>query len=168
MKWILIVLALTGCARGSEDSCGFVMVNGYRATWGSQVPVVLEIDSSLPEDFKPAINAAVLSWNRAAGREILRIGASYNKIYYITDWGIDPMYAGLTKRTVFMSQIVQATINLNGNLKHQDMESLILHELGHVLGLGHTDGGVMDPYLGDYVLRRTLDTKTIYNLRCEY
>jgi hypothetical protein len=51
-----------------------------------------------------------------------------------------------------------------------DFESLVLHELGHVLGLAHTAtiGSVMVPSLASGLVRRTPSETDIQALKCEY
>ncbi|MBX9766886.1 MAG: matrixin family metalloprotease [Bdellovibrionales bacterium] len=51
-----------------------------------------------------------------------------------------------------------------------DFESLLVHELGHVLGLQHNDAlpSVMATYLRPEQTRRKIGTEDIGSLRCEY
>jgi matrix metalloproteinase-8 (neutrophil collagenase) len=51
-----------------------------------------------------------------------------------------------------------------------DLKSLFIHELGHVLGLDHSQmpGSIMNPYLGDGEERDVLSSQDISHLECEY
>ena len=51
-----------------------------------------------------------------------------------------------------------------------DFESLVAHELGHVLGLGHieTEGSIMRRQLGSGVMRRGLRSVELSSLLCGY
>ena len=79
------------------------------------------------------------------------------------------------------SQIKQANILINADnmkfysematgLSQVDLESVILHELGHVLGLKHNDQrqGVMASYLKENSERRKILTADLDSVRCEY
>ena len=56
------------------------------------------------------------------------------------------------------------------NFTNVDLQSLIVHELGHVLGLAHnaTTGSVMNITLEDGQDRRKLGVVDLASLKCEY
>lgn len=54
------------------------------------------------------------------------------------------------------------------HLPYVDLESLMLHEFGHALGLDHVDGGTMDPTLGNYEIRRDVDEGSLKSIQCLY
>jgi len=58
----------------------------------------------------------------------------------------------------------------NSPVQGVDLKSLFVHELGHVLGLSHTEtpGSVMHSELQDGVTRDQLSAEDLKNLRCEY
>ena len=58
--------------------------------------------------------------------------------------------------------------NAPGSSVH--LESLLLHELGHVLGLKHRDdsGSVMATYLASSTQRTTIAKVDMQDLKCEY
>jgi predicted Zn-dependent protease len=200
--FILIAIAavLQACAKkpDPETSCSFVQ-NGdmQRVSWGGDTPVVLYIDDSVPNVYNDAISAAIHDWNTAVGREVLKLGGrvkttgiperdGVNTIYYLREWERD--HANEQARTtVYWSgdRIYEADVRINA-LDHDffwgtdpvpgkvDMQSLMLHEFGHVLGLAHTEGkgetaeSVMVRSLPTALLRRSLAKSDLSSIRCEY
>lgn len=61
-------------------------------------------------------------------------------------------------------------ITLKKNSAGYSFEALILHEMGHFLGLKHREdgGSVMATYLGAYTNRTDLAGVDSENVRCEY
>lgn len=197
-----IGLGLQACAQqppSPQESCNFVQ-NGeqQRVSWGSQTPVVMYVDHRVPDEFLPAITAAAKVWNKEIGREVLKIvpGAttngmptqdSRNVIYFMKDWEREKANEQ-ARTTVYWAgdRIYEADIRINGRdfeffsgeqmvAGRVDMESLLLHELGHVLGLGHTDPvdnetaeSVMVRSLPSATKRRELMSVDVKSIRCEY
>lgn len=64
----------------------------------------------------------------------------------------------------------QASSSFYSSGANVNLEALVLHELGHVLGLKHRDGenSVMATYLGSGEDRTRLSSNDIASLRCEY
>lgn len=181
-----------------QSTCNFVMSHeAQRVSWGSESPVILYVDSSVPSEFFGAIQAGVNTWNQSLGREVLKIGgwsSSYpqerqdgvNVIYFKRDWP-DSNNDKQAVTTIHWAgdRIFEADISVNGNPSHYvyfwgpqsipgrvDFESLLLHELGHVLGLDHAQveiaGTVMAKKLMDTTTRRQPIQADIDNLKCEY
>lgn len=178
MKYLLFLLILTSCGRipHEEPSCTFIQNEyGERVSW-YEAPVILGIDSAMPSHLKPAIYEAARTWNVAYGKELIRIvDRPYdNMIYYKTYWPGAYQEAN-TRIEWYDTTIYSATINVNaynyqfyyGSGYGVEFKSLMIHELGHVLGLGHSDG-VMSPYLAEGVTRWDIDSSIIHNLTCEY
>lgn len=181
-----------------QDACNFVMSgDSQRVSWGPATPVVLYVDSSVPSEFYGAIQAAVVTWNQSLGREVLKIGGwtnSYpserqdgvNVIYFNRKWP-ETQKRKQAVTTIWWAgdRVYEADISVNGNASHYeyfwgsnvvpgrvDFESLILHELGHVLGLEHphveAQGTVMARELQNGHLRRTPTPSDVADLKCEY
>lgn len=200
ISFVFILIGLLGiqaCGRkfNPEEACNFVQSgNLQRVSWKERIPVKLLIHTSVPTEAYGAIERAVESWNRDFGREILVIEAwgvggsnspvqdGHNIIYWMTSW--ETSRANEQARTTIYwhgNQIFEADLRLNAynyslftgpgsNVSGVDLESLVLHELGHVLGLAHNDnlGSVMNISLSSGQTRRTLDAQDVESLRCEY
>ncbi len=180
----------------SEKSCGFVQNSaGARVSWKSQVPVKFSIDQSVPAEFRPAIFAAAEDWNRAAGRTFLVVS---QEIVTSPQWAVDGknIIYWVQKEGVFSSVSQQAksllrwtgtnlsdvdvlinaanwnfylTTPVHGNDLH--LESLLVHELGHALGLAHQEStkSVMYMSLGGSVIRDTpTQAPDLEDIGCEY
>jgi predicted Zn-dependent protease len=193
---MLVVLSgfiLQACGRDvkPEEQCNFVQNNkAQRVSWGSNTPVVIYLDSSVPAQFYSAIEQAVEQWNQARGRQILKIGGvtqtrgpnrdGANVIHWMSTWEADRAFEQ-ARTTVHWSddQIYEADIRINdknfdyvvGSMPGRvDVVSLLVHELGHVLGLSHTEesGSVMLKSLANNTERRIPSTSDINALKCEY
>lgn len=193
---ILTGLALQACSvkPAPESSCNFVQNSELqRVSWGSQVPVVMFIDSSVPNEYFDDIKSAVQIWNQKVGREVLKIGGyvdtkadpsqdGSNVIYYRQTWEPDRQFEQ-ARTTVYWAgdRIYEADVRLNSKdfrfssgantqSGYVDMESLLVHEFGHVLGLAHSSAAqsVMARTLPDATLRRSLSTSDEESIRCEY
>lgn len=194
---IAVTVALQACGtkKQAEESCNFVQ-NGelQRVSWGAQVPVVLYVDRSVPSVYFDAISASVVEWNRRVGREVMKIGGwavdaggvptqdGQNVIYMMNSW--EPEKTNEQARTTVYwagDRIYEADIRINDQnfdfswgvdpeLNKVDMESLMLHEFGHVMGLSHsvTPQSVMARSLPNATKRRELSAADQNSIRCEY
>ena len=196
---VTIVLALQACAPKAQTDCGYVQNSyGERISWKGQLPVSLQIHQSVPDQFIPAIKAAVDTWNSNAGTTVFVIAGDHyagnpanqdqvNVISFSPTW--DPnLLSEQAKTQVYWigDQIQEADVkvnasSVNGNPVYQfysdteipnaiNIQALLLHELGHVLGLKHIDGvgSVMATYLANDANRTSLASVDVSNLKCEY
>jgi hypothetical protein len=132
---------------------------------GSQIPVPVYGDETSTLDKCPGLSEytgtskrAYLSWNEVPGNTFSwRVGGWNGPIYGIPD-GMNGIFfreindAGVLGQTTFnmyngqRDSDVKIDLNQNWNCGPEDpwwtqidMESVILHEVGHQLGLGHSD-----------------------------
>jgi hypothetical protein len=196
---LAIVLFGVGCGRKlePEDGCNFVQ-NGQmqRVSWKAQLPIELYIDQSVPKEYYESIQSAMAQWEDKLKRPVFRIVGTVadadangkkderNVIYYSPDWdGDKPNEQGRTTIYWLGDIIYEADIRLNGSGTFSffngpaavptgkvDMESLVLHELGHVLGLQHNDQvpSVMATSLESGFKRREPKPADLASLKCEY
>jgi len=196
---IMAALFIQACGpqmAAPQESCHFVQnSHQQRVSWKDQTPVKLYLHSSVPSNYYAAIERATNVWNRALGREVLRIeltgvtGSQIpsrdgdNMIYWLYTWEESrPMEQART--TVYWSgdRIYEADIRINARNFHfyggeksedftgVDLESLMIHEFGHVLGLAHNhkEGSVMNLTLNSGALRRDLSKEDLSSISCEY
>jgi hypothetical protein len=139
------------------------------------------------------ISAAVTEWNTRVGRQVLKIGGwavntngqptqdGQNVIYMLSDWEADKANEQ-ARTTVYWAgdRVYEADIRINDRNfdfswgdpepERVDMQSLILHEFGHVMGLAHsvTPQSVMARSLPNATKRRELSVADQTSIRCEY
>jgi len=192
---VLLGLALQACSPKSQDECGFVQnVYGERISWKADVPVVMQLHKNFPEEFVGAAIAAAESWNKNVGRKVIEIsGERYtgpdqaqkdnlNVIYFYPTWESDrPTEQARTSVYWVGDLIKEADIRINdknfdfywnqaGKSADINIEALLIHEMGHVLGLKHKDSGnsVMATYLASNTNRVELAETDRSSLKCEY
>lgn len=177
-----------------EQACGFVQNGwGQRVSWNGQIPVRIYLHSSIPDPWRPAILKAVQKWNQNPfQRAVLDLanerrsseafGDGINIIGLRTSWNSNSSsQQAKTLLKFFGDQIIEADVWINGQHYQYaledpippdriDLQSLLIHELGHVLGLSHNSdmGSVMYPYLARGQIRRSIAPSDFQNLACEY
>ncbi len=183
-------------ALGPQDECHFMMNLGMRVSWKSSTPVHLVIHPRVPPEFDAAIASAVQRWNKAFGKNLLEVsrgGAELggadssdgiNGIYWDTEWvsGEENKQAW-TWTKWDLSKIKDSDIRINAkNFRFYvdgdsdiagrvHFESLLVHEMGHVLGLSHNDDrklSVMRVTLQSGESRTGVGEPDVESLRCEY
>ncbi len=188
-------LSLQACAPKSQDDCGFVQnVYGERISWKGNLPITLYVHSSVPKQYYGAIQAAAKVWEDQLGHKLFNIVTDQpitgpidphkdgsNVIYMMDTWEPDRT-AEQARTSVYWvgDQIKEADIRINskfsfywnqvGTPEGINIEALVLHELGHVLGLKHKDhdGSVMATYLPSDTDRTHLAVTDQSSLQCEY
>jgi hypothetical protein len=191
---------LQACSRplSPQDSCNFVEnPDQQRVSWKDHLPVKLYLNKSVPQDAYAAIDRAIAEYNAGpgGGREMFRIVArgvegdlnpqkdGYSTIYWFNTWDADRT-TEQARTTIYWSgnEIFEADMRINAkdftynydvtvsSFTDVDLDSLVLHELGHVLGLAHTTapGSAMHATLDEGQVRRALGTVDLADLKCEY
>ena len=180
-----------------QASCNFVQnPENQRVSWKGNLPIKLYIHESVPTEAYAAIGRAITEFNvRAAhGREVFQVAArgvsgplnpqkdGYSTIYWFNTWDTT-MPSEQARTTIYWAgtEIFEADIRVDAanftfnyddstNFNNVDLDSLMLHELGHVMGLAHTleTGSAMHPTLDNGQVRRQLGTVDMSDLSCEY
>lgn len=200
MVWVIraiiltMALSIADCANvHSQYDCNFMQnAYGQRVSWHGSVPVILYVHKSFPISNLKALYAAVNQWNTAMNKEMIVIAGTANgddipkrdgiSVIYWLDYWESNLYNQEARTTIYWygDQIQEADVRVNAkNYKYSldtpnsssiDLESLLVHELGHVLGLKHDliPGSVMNPYLLSGVERRNPSQFDLSSLSCEY
>ena len=157
-----------------------------------KLPVTMRIDDSVPQDAQQGILAAAKRWNRTfKGVQIFDIRPSLDelppevdglsRIHWVKEgWEYKDTHLALARWDAGEDQIMEeADIYINfeyydyalGDEPVKDMydlQSLLLHELGHVLGLCHVDETVMNATLDDNFIMREITTDIREQVACLY
>jgi len=183
-----------------QADCNFVQnANLQRVSWNRSLPIKLYIHKSIPlnqfPEMESQIRSAAESWNRVTAREVFRIEAfnvggsdvpqrdGYNMIYWMSTWERDRRQEQ-ARTTIYWSgsQIYEADVRINA-LNYQyfvgmvfapftqvDFTSLLIHELGHAVGLAHNQSktSVMQAELERGLERRNIGPTDLDSIRCEY
>lgn len=182
-------------ATASEADCGFVQNSyGQRVSWKKNIPVVIAIHNNYPPEYEDILKSAAHHWDEAAGMTLFRFEKrssyasnsaqkdSLNAVYWMQDWPeVQKNLQALTNLYWKNNQITEADIAIDHKYFNfftdaattpydVHLESLLIHELGHVLGLKHrsTVPSVMWAVLNGAVKRDTLTAADRKTIKCEY
>jgi predicted Zn-dependent protease len=177
----------------TEPACGFLQsASGQRVSWKDNLPVKIHIANSWPREFIPAVQRAAAQWNNATSRFLLTVEIGgvddvpardrKNGLYWLKEWSESRIYEQ-AQTLLFFS----ASVPLDGDIKvdakyftyydeanpglgSYHLESLLVHEMGHLLGLAHAykPPTVMAPFLSAYELRAEVTANDLQSIKCEY
>lgn len=185
-------------AFGSQQSCNFittnVLSNTLRVSWKTATPINLVITASVPPEFDSEIISAAAKWNTNLGKNLLTVTRDnnfsntpgndrINAIYWSTTWETEQ--ATQQARTAVrwdVSKLQDTDVRINAKnftfYKTGDpdisgkihLESLLIHELGHVLGLTHIadTSSVMQTQLKASTTRNQPGAIDLSSVNCEY
>lgn len=184
----------TKLATPSEKDCGFVQNSyGQRVSWKQSFPVKIYVDSNFPLEYDKVLATAAQKWENILGKTLFTFERlkqasipgkdNQNVFYWMTTWTeSDKSLQAMSTLSWANNQLVEADIKIDAQYysyytsspaSNTDihLESLLVHELGHVLGLKHVNNtvpSVMWQVL-DYLLKREMPTvEDQANLKCEY
>jgi hypothetical protein len=194
--FLCVLIGLQACSPKSQKDCGFVQnVYGERISWKGNLPVVMHLHESVPAEYATSMASAAETWNRSAGRKVIEVRTdqrilgdgnvqkdNLNVIYFNNSWEGDKSNEQARTSVYWIGdQIKETDIKINSkdfsfytNQKRNEggvnIEALVLHEMGHVLGLKHkdTEGSVMATYLASNSDRVQVQGTDIDALKCEY
>ncbi len=182
-------------AQASQEACGYVQnSSGQRVSWKGQLPVVIFLDPTLPSELVTSVQSAAQKWNSSAGKLLIDVRTvtaenfkpqasdGWNGIYWSTDWdNTVSLQQAITTIRYRGNMIFEADIKINSknftyyvsqpnSNQEVHMESLLVHEFGHLLGLKHlsTSPTVMLATLSGATIRDTLSDQDLGDLKCEY
>lgn len=180
---------------GAQEACHFNRNSyGVRISWKEATPTTLIIHKSVPPEYDVAIQAAAQKWNAGKGRSLISVfrddnwdsSASADKrngIFWMTEWeDANSKEQARTSTRYDLSRIVDSDIRINAknfvyyvdvqrmNSNNEvHLESLLVHEFGHALGLQHfNEAGVMVPTLKGGLVRNEPSGYELKELGCEY
>lgn len=185
----------TDLASEAEAPCGFVQNSfGQRVSWHNVKPVVFYLSSSAEASLELALKQAKEVWESQIGISFIRIEKlsegiqaavsrdGRNIVIMSQEWP-EKSYQiqALTNIYWHGNQINEADIEINTKdfsyyiepsepQRQIHLTSLLVHELGHALGLRHAKElpTVMWPYLDFDYVRVTLSKNDLGNIKCEY
>lgn len=172
--------------------------NSYKAQSGEtyywrKLPIQFVVHSDFPEHLRPAIDKAAATWNKALGKTLIVIdkaptstkpllGDNQNTIYWEKSWTKQflerLMKHGYTHLRTRADEITEADIYIDGvtsfsldpNWFQTDLQTVLIHEMGHALGLDHSSDkkSVMFEALGLGEKFREIPQQETSALECIY
>ncbi len=196
---LLILIAATGivaCQQKLEPEadCNFVMSSEIqRVSWKGKFPISMYISPDVPTELRESVRIAASQWNYKLDKEAIVIKESdniptsarkdgTNVIYWNKEWN-DGKASEQARTTIHWKGDVINEADILVNAKNHmfsgfgsldsskvDFTSLMVHELGHVLGLQHVNSepSVMNPTLALNTERLHPTATDVNSLKCEY
>ncbi len=179
----------------AEDDCGFVQNSyGARVSWKNKIPVSVQVDPLMNDEFFNAATRAADRWNSLAGKKLIVlerlpptdvVSPSQDLttgLYWRTDWAAEKSNQQAVTTLFYRgNSINEADVKVNAkdflfyskdpnSNQEVHMESLLVHEFGHLLGLKHSTvwPTVMWSTLASNTVRDVISEKDLKSLKCEY
>jgi hypothetical protein len=179
-------------ATASQEDCGFVQnLYGQRVSWKQSLPIKIYIDPTFPSEYDAILREAAKKWEDVLGRSLfvfertsqLSSPARDNRniAYWENPWkDSEVRLQALSTLSWYNNQLTEADLRVNSQYftyytdtakttTDVHLTSLLVHELGHILGLKHVNGTSVMVTVLDYLLKRDLPTEEDKaHIRCEY
>jgi len=179
-------------ASAAQDDCGFVQNSfGQRVSWKQSLPIKIYLSLDFSAESEASLREAAKRWEDIVARTLFvfergnqPVGTTRdyrNSISFENVWGdMDRRLQAVTALSWYNSQMTEADLRINSQHfnfytdKPQTSDgvhltSLFVHELGHILGLKHLQGGSVMTEVLDYLLKRDLPTtQDRADIKCEY
>lgn len=159
---------LVGCNIAQpEEPCGFIQNRaGQRVTW-LHIPVSVRIDPAMDTQRQVETRKAAEAW---PGFFQFTDQPAQIEIVELSSWEAErPNEQARTTVSWVGDEIQSAVIRINMSWAGSvDLESLMIHEFGHSIGLVHHNDTVMDPTLGTGEIRTKLSQHEWDALQCGY
>lgn len=195
---VVLLVFVQACAPKSQEDCGFVQnVYGERISWKGNLPIVMKIHESVPAEYQDSLIQAAEVWNKAYGKTLISIRKTdivkgptvsmkdtENVIYFYPNWEANKTTEQARTSVYWLGDAIkEADIRINAkDFQYYDLalnnkgaakvniQALVIHEMGHVLGLKHkdADASVMATYLASQSDRVEIAQTDKKSLTCEY
>ena len=179
LSLLLLVTHIVYTAHEYDEAREITWVENARE-WPT-VPLRVTWDRRGFEAFNDGIEEAMAVWNRAAGCELLREasavgtadvriasadGAPCGKINFDAD---DPIAGADVAGGAWWCPNMKADVQIKRLGMIDEAHKVFVHELGHVLGLAHDEGGVMGPYADriEWIIPSRKDAKALAERYCK-
>lgn len=195
----VVFLSLIGLEKKTEPTCNLLSnpFNDYVLWDQSSFPIILNVDNNTSQEIIEEIKEAAQIWNQNLNKKVFSIQLiepysnfekdKKNNIKFLSNWEKDKL-SEQGRTSVYWSgeEIQEADIKINissfqylvknkiffkkTNYDSYDLKSLLIHEMGHVLGLTHNDNNhsVMKPYLSSFEERLEISKTELNNFYCGY
>lgn len=182
-------------ATASQEDCGYIQNEfGQRVSWKANVPIEFFVAKTIPTEFHQDIVEAANVWNQSAGKTIIKvnfsaldssefsIGDLKNTISGFTEWDESKSTQQAVTVVKYRGTLIsEADIKVNlkdfvyyskeaQNSNQVHFGSLLVHELGHGVGLKHgpVKPTVMWATLSSLLIRTKLSDADQKSIGCEY
>lgn len=162
IRLILLLSLLSSCGPSIQVKCD--NTTGFKHYY---TPIYFSIAPEFGAKEIEGIKDAAKAWNKVLGKDLVLFSSNG---FYIYKGELPADYNAVTRTKVeFTKYAVQVEIIVNNKITVGiDMESLMIHEFGHALGLSHTNSGVMYQYLSPYQVNNFIDKSAQDAVRCLY